>query len=174
RQPAAPRPAFSYSQIGTRFALSGTGLPAASRFRWNFHDGSPIDSVNNPTAHTFLTPGTHRVTFTVISPCGTDSVTRTFTALGVADERQAPTFGLRALPNPTTGLTTLHYALGSAQHVTLDAYNVLGQQVRQLGMGEQQPGAHEAALDLRDLPAGIYVVWLRTEKGTAAIRIVRD
>jgi FlgD Ig-like domain/Lysyl oxidase len=169
-------PAFTYSQISGQFAFNGTGMPAGARFRWNFHDGSPIDSINNPTLHRFATGGPQRVTFTVISPCGVDSVTRVFTVLGTAAEEATPRYNLRVAPNPTAGATTLHYALPSAaQTVRVEAYNVLGARVSSVDLGAQAAGAQTTTLDLgANLPAGVYVVWLRTEKGAQAVRVLKN
>jgi hypothetical protein len=175
RQNTRPVPAFNSSQVGNQFVLNGTGVPAGARFRWNFHDGSPVDSVNNPTVHTYAAPGAHTATFTVISPCGTDSVTHSFTILGTTPDNAPSHFGLRAVPNPTSGQTTFHFGLTTDQTVTLDAYNLLGQRVRHLSLGHQRAGEQTATLDMgADLPAGVYLVWLRTEKGATAVRVVRD
>ncbi len=176
RQMAAPTPAFTYSQVNNQFAFNGSGIPAAARFRWNFHDGTPVDSVNNPTVHTFAGGGAHTVTFTVLSQCGTDSLTRTFTALGTVDERTAAHFSLRVVPNPTTGPATLRYALPTnAAGVTVDTYNVLGERVARQQLGAQLAGEQTASLDFGNaLPAGIYIVWLRTEKGAQAVRVVKQ
>lgn len=169
-------PTFTYSRVGNLYAFSGAGLPAGARFRWNFHDGSPLDSVNNPTIHGFASPGVHTVTLTSIAPCGADSVTRTFTVLGTGQDAPQPTFSLRAAPNPTTGQTAFSYHLPTSGSVTLDAYNVLGQRVRHSApTGVQPAGDHTAALDFgTDLPAGVYLVWLRTESGTQAVRVVKE
>ena len=175
RQMARPTPVFTYSQVGGQYAFNGAGIPAAARFRWNFHDGSPLDSVNNPTLHTFAAGGAHRVTFTVLSPCGTDSVTRTFTALGTLADLDAAHFNLRVSPNPTAGVTALHYALPSTQTATVDVYNILGERIVRTALGPQAPGEHVAIIELDDaVPTGVYMVWLRTEKGGQAVRVVKQ
>ncbi len=176
RQTARPAPAFTHSQVGNQFAFNGAGIPAGARFRWNFHDGSPVDSANNPTLHTFAAGGIHTVTFTVLSQCGTDSLTRTFTALGVLADRDAARFNLRVSPNPTAGVTALHYALpAAAPTVALDVYNILGERVIRQALGAQSAGEQTAVLDFGPtLPAGVYIAWIRTEKGGQAVRVVKQ
>ena len=176
QQLARPTPAFTYSAVNGQHAFNGTGLPAAARFQWNFHDGSPLDSVNNPTVHQFATPGAHAVTFTVFSQCGTDSVTQTFAVLGGGADLAAARFGLRVAPNPTAAAATLHYALPApVQMATVEVYNVLGERVARTALGAQAAGAHTATLALgATYPQGVYVVWLRTEKGAQAVRVVKN
>lgn len=175
-QVAAPAPTFSWSQIGNQLAFSTGPLQVGATFVWDFNDGSPVDSVNNPTIHGFLTPGTHSVTLTVHSPCGTDSVTRILTVLSAAtDEAGAPELRLRAAPNPTSGVTTLRYGLTRVQRVTLEAVNLLGERVRYRDLGLQAAGEQATELDLgADLPAGVYVIRLRAERGTQAVRVVKN
>ena len=175
QQAARPAAAFSYSRVGANYAFNGTGVPAGARFRWNFHDGSPPDSVNNPTVHAFAGSGPHTVTFTVLSQCGTDSLTRIVTAVGVAPDYAAPRFGLRVAPNPTAGAATLHYALPApVRAATLETYNLLGERIQRAALGAQPAGEQSAPLELNAaLPDGVYIVWLRTEHGGQAVRVVK-
>ncbi len=177
RQTAPPAPTFSWSQIGSNLAFSTGNLPVGATFSWNFHDGSPLDTVHNPTIHNFLTPGVHTVTLTVTSPCGVDSVTRTITVLGLTDnEAIAPEFRLRAAPNPTvTGTTTLRYGLSRPQPVQIETFNLLGECVRRLDLGVQPAGEQSAELEFgSSLPAGVYIVRLRAERGTQTVRVVKE
>ncbi len=177
RQLTRATPAFSYSQVGGQFAFSGGGLPAGGRFRWNFHDGSPLDSVNNPTIHTFTTSGAQMVTFTILSRCGADSVTRSFTVLSTGRDAAtaAAALQVRAVPNPTTGAITMQYTLPAPQAVTLDAYDLLGRRIRHQALGRRAAGPQTTPLLLADdVPAGVYLVWLRTETGSQAVRVVKE
>ncbi|MEO0558444.1 MAG: T9SS type A sorting domain-containing protein [Bacteroidota bacterium] len=64
-------------------------------------------------------------------------------------------------PNPTTGRTTLRYALAEAQDVQLVVMDLLGREVARLADGAHQAGDHEAAFDATALPSGLYIVRLR-------------
>ncbi|MBC7188388.1 MAG: MBL fold metallo-hydrolase [Calditrichaeota bacterium] len=69
-------------------------------------------------------------------------------------------------PNPFNPATTIHYSLAHAAFVTLKLYNVLGEELLTLVEGLQAAGEHDAVLDGRGLPSGVYVYQLRT--GTLA------
>lgn len=62
-----------------------------------------------------------------------------------------------AYPNPFSGSTTIEYSLDAAGPVSIQVYNLLGQQVATLVDEVQGAGAHRATLDARDLAAGVYV-----------------
>lgn len=47
---------------------------AVQKRYWNFGDGSPIDSVNVNPVHTYTTPGTYNVVYSVISPDGCEEL----------------------------------------------------------------------------------------------------
>jgi hypothetical protein len=67
----------------------------------------------------------------------------------------------RNYPNPFNPSTDIDFALPSAQHVTLDVYNVLGQHVRTLINGDLEAGEYSSIWNGRDesgasAPSGIY------------------
>jgi len=68
-------------------------------------------------------------------------------------------------PNPVRGAAVVRYAVGAAGTVRVAVYDVLGREAAVLADGPHAPGLHEATLDARGLPAGVYVV--RAAAGTA-------
>lgn len=75
-------------------------------------------------------------------------------------------------PNPFSSSTTIRYALPEAQHVRLAVYNLLGQEVRVLVDGLVEAGYHEADVQARDLPSGVYIYRLETADGSFSNRMV--
>jgi hypothetical protein len=69
-------------------------------------------------------------------------------------------------PNPFNPSTTIRYGLPLRSHVTLAAFNPLGQQVAILQNGEQEAGYHEVRFDGRGLSSGVY--FLRIQAGEFA------
>jgi photosystem II stability/assembly factor-like uncharacterized protein len=63
-------------------------------------------------------------------------------------------------PNPFNPTTTIWYGLAARAHVSLVVYNILGQQVAVLAVGEQEEGYHEVVFDARNLPSGVYLLRL--------------
>jgi gliding motility-associated-like protein len=69
--------------LGTTFNFTDNSTApnnTVSKWRWNFGDGSPIDTTQNPT-HAYATAGTYTVTHWVISAAGcmSDTMTKTIT-----------------------------------------------------------------------------------------------
>jgi hypothetical protein len=65
-----------------------------------------------------------------------------------------------AYPNPFATSTTVRYDLARATPVRLAVYDPLGREVTLLIDGEQAGGRHEAILNGRALPSGVYLVRL--------------
>jgi hypothetical protein len=165
---------FIYSQTNGLYGFAALNVPAGSTFTWDFGDGS-VDSVSNPAFHTYLTPGAHTVTLTVEGPCGIQTSSQTFTVLGKADELLNPNFSLKSSPNPASARTIISYSLPKRQQAAIEVYNMLGQRVKNLKQGLQEEGEQQFLLDFDEagLPVGAYVIWLKTDQGSTAIRVVR-
>jgi hypothetical protein len=61
-----------------------------------------------------------------------------------------------ASPNPTTGMTSITYALGRPGHVTLEIRDLFGGVVATLVDGTMGAGEHRAEWDARGTAAGLY------------------
>jgi hypothetical protein len=70
-----------------------------------------------------------------------------------------------ARPNPSTGRTSLGYDVAEAGAVRLAVYDALGREVAVLVDGAREAGRHEAVLDGRTLPSGVYLVRMTTAGG---------
>lgn len=60
-------------------------------------------------------------------------------------------------PNPFNPTTTIKFALPEKANVTLTVYNMLGEKVRDILVGEKESGYHQINFDASDLPSGVYV-----------------
>jgi hypothetical protein len=60
-------------------------------------------------------------------------------------------------PNPFNPATNINYGLAKDVHVRLAIYNMLGQEVRLLADGMEQPGYKSVQFDAGNLPSGIYI-----------------
>jgi hypothetical protein len=67
-----------------------------------------------------------------------------------------------AYPNPFNPTTTLRFALGHTDDVSLTVYDVLGRQVHRQEYGVLHAGVHHRTLDLGGHSGGIYLVRLRS------------
>jgi hypothetical protein len=75
-----------------------------------------------------------------------------------------------AYPNPSGGRTTLRYDVAEAGLVRIAVYDLLGREMAVLAAGLVGAGAHEAALDGRALPAGVYFVRMTADGGFTQTR----
>ena len=90
-----------------------------------------------------------------------------WTGLGVDEESILATLSGVELfsnhPNPFYQTTTIELNLPKADYVTLNIYNVLGEEVATLHSGRMLPGQHLIEWNASHLPSGIYVYQLKTE-----------
>ncbi len=75
-------------------------------------------------------------------------------------------------PNPFNPSTTINFVLPSDSHVTLQVYNVLGQEVATLANGIFQAGMHAVVWNPGGLASGIYIYRIETDKGSTSKRMV--
>lgn len=101
--------------------------------------------------------------------------------LGVAGQPEAlQQYGFKlspAYPNPVKNQTTISYQLPSKSNLELSVYNVLGQKVKVLVQGVQNPGRHSVTWNGRDsggrrVASGIYLYRLTTGTGNSVKKLV--
>jgi hypothetical protein len=64
-------------------------------------------------------------------------------------------------PNPFNPVTTIVYALPRAERVRLSVYNLLGELVRDLDIGDREAGTHRTTWDASGMPSGVYFCQLQ-------------
>lgn len=80
---------------------------------------------------------------------------------------------LAAAPNPFYGQTTLTYRLTSPGQVQLTLYDLTGKPVRRLVSAPmQEAGTYQVELQAGQLPAGVYLCQLVTDKEQQTIRLI--
>jgi hypothetical protein len=93
------------------------------------------------------------------------------------DEAPARAAHLNVYPNPFNPQTRVSIELNRPGGVTLAVYDLTGRRVRQLLVADMAAGLHTFDWDGHDdagraLPGGIYIVWLRTDVGSWAQKVV--
>jgi hypothetical protein len=86
-------------------------------------------------------------------------------------EQPAASARLVVYPNPFAGNAAVRFALAEAGTARVAVLDVLGREVAVLADGARAAGAHEATLDARGLPGGVYLVRLQTEAGVVVQRV---
>ena len=59
-------------------------------------------------------------------------------------------------PNPTTGVTTVEYAVSSPSMVTVEVFDMLSNRVALLENASRAAGTYRTSFDTQALPAGVY------------------
>jgi len=75
-------------------------------------------------------------------------------------------------PNPFNPKTTISFTLRSTSEVTLEIYNVLGQQIHSRKLGILPAGDYDVEYDAADAPSGIYFYRLVTDTGAQVRKMV--
>jgi len=88
-----------------------------------------------------------------------------------ASRLESAGLALEAL-SPVRGDATVRFHLGSAQAVRLALHDVRGRLVRVIFEGAANAGARDATLDVRGLPAGVYILSLTTPSARIGRRLV--
>jgi hypothetical protein len=89
----------------------------------------------------------------------------------VADEVNTA-LNLKAVPNPTTGVTSIRYELPAITDVRITAVNMFGQTVFAKNEIGAAAGSHVLAFDASDLAAGLYFINLETAAGKMTSKLV--
>jgi len=79
---------------------------------------------------------------------------------------------LRGYPNPFNSSIAIAYDLNAKTSVRIAVYNLLGQEIKVLREGIQQPGSYRIIWNARDCPSGIYFCRVKTTDFSQAIRMV--
>jgi hypothetical protein len=65
-------------------------------------------------------------------------------------------------PNPFNPTTTIRFNLSTAQSVSLEVYNLMGQKVAALVQSQaMQAGSHQISFDASNFPSGLYLYRLQ-------------
>jgi hypothetical protein len=143
-----------------RFTNRSTG---ADSYRWDFGDGR-FSEVENPI-HTYDSSGVFEVTLNAQNGSCASAVNQTVAILLTGRPSPALPPGLTIFPNPTGGMLYLESDRPGLWPLRCRIFSAQGQ----LLLERNLPG--NGPLDLSRLPAGNYLLQLRSEKQTWVGRI---
>jgi PKD repeat protein len=129
-------------------------LPGAA-YAWDFGDGSAVSTVPNPQ-HLFAQSGIYVVTLIVSNSCGA-SVYQTTVMVSSNTSSATAEVAFRVYPNPSSGKFWVNGIFGSSRQ-SLQVFDASGQTVWE---GQADDATADMAIDLQDLPAGIYYLAIR-------------
>jgi Secretion system C-terminal sorting domain len=79
---------------------------------------------------------------------------------------------LQNYPNPFNPSTTIKFALPKQTQVTINLYNILGQNVRTIANGIFQAGYYEVNLNASNLPSGMYIYRIESNDFVKAMKMM--
>lgn len=166
---------FTSNVMGSNVILSANVSDGAS-YSWNFGDGSPEDTTNVLTMHTYPGPGSYIVSLSVASSCTTFVLTDTIQVADVTvnTTNLDITRNFSSSPNPFKNTTQINYSLLKNASVNLEVYNTVGQKVCSIANGNQTAGNYKYNFNPEDfnLGSGLYFVRLASEDKTQVIRLI--
>jgi hypothetical protein len=135
------------------FANNSTG---ASTYSWNFGDGSPLETVSNPS-HTYTTPGIYTATLTARNAAGCSETTNVV----ITVENVTSVINLANSENITIGRDAqgvfANYNFAGKTKVMVNIFNMLGEQVGETQTSSVQ-SAGRLAIKTSELAKGMYTI----------------
>lgn len=128
----------------------------ATSHSWDFGDGNPIDTTQNPT-HVYAFDGSYAATLIVSNDCGSDTTTVVVLIGNINDEFAR---SIKIVPNPFTIQTQIRFENPQAKAYGLKLYDLHGKIVRQY---ESRRGDH-FTIDREDLSTGMYMYQIVGDK----------
>ncbi|MEO8148166.1 MAG: T9SS type A sorting domain-containing protein [Bacteroidia bacterium] len=169
----------SGSPLSTSFTYATSGLDVAFfnftagvTRTWDFGDSTATVTALFPI-HTYALPGIYNVKLTVFNgtcaSTGLQSIT-VGTNVGINDN-QSGLFDVNIYPNPSNEKFIVEYQLMHQSPIKAEILNVMGQSIKQVTDGMQQPGKH--SFEINDLNAGSYFVRVISNDKALVHRIVK-
>ena len=82
---------------------------------------------------------------------------------------------LTCYPNPAKDQTTVSYELSESQpDAIINIYNLEGKVIKKIKLENQEIGAHEETITVGELPKGVYIVVLSTNKGNSFVKLLKE
>jgi PKD repeat protein len=170
-----PIASFNYSQnlsaLDINFVNNTNGT--YSSVLWAFGDGN--QTTNDDPTYTYSTAGSYVVTLTVTNDEGcSTSFTDTINvvAVGVEEVEAIGLANMNLYPNPASSQATLELELTDLSDLQVNLLDVYGRQLRTISNARLDAGTHQIQLNqLNELPAGMYLIDVQTNKGRKTLKL---
>lgn len=132
----------------------------ATNYSWDFGDGSPISTVENPT-HDYPLGGVYTAVLIAESPCDSDTTQFEISVVGLDELKQK--VELASIGNGVFELKT------ETNFISIAVKDASGKTTNsQISVNEKM-----AILDLSELPTGVYYINFSNDKGEATLKVMR-
>jgi hypothetical protein len=75
-------------------------------------------------------------------------------------------------PNPVSDLATLQFSLGEKSPVEIGLFDVQGKKIKTIAAGNFEGGNHQLKISAKGLPAGVYLLQLKTSSGMVTQKLI--
>lgn len=161
----------STTSSGMLIDFDGTASVRATRYLWDFGDGT-TDNTTLAPQHLYATPSlTYLVTLTIYNDCDDPNV-RAFklNQIGLEETPLANSFSL--YPNPATATTTLKWDGSTEAPKEITLVNNRGEVVKSVTLNTTNQGDNQLEINLSALPNGFYLLKIDGEKFTYYKKLV--
>ena len=143
----------------------------ASNYFWSF--GDDTTSEESAPEHTYSADGTYTVMLVASNLCGSDTSYANITITDVGISSNAGLRGVSIFPNPFHDAVQITIKQGTSSALSIELVDASGRVVATLM--SQRIVAAEYMLDWADssLPAGLYLLKIRSDDSTAYYRLVK-
>jgi PKD repeat protein len=159
---------FTYTNVANTYNFTSTGIQA-TQWWWNFGDGSPVVTTQNPQ-HTFLAPsGPYTVQLIVSDGTCYDSSLQVVNVINGFTELSGSISGI--YPNPATN--ELHITSQAlAQNYEVEIYDIVGQKV--FTAKSEPAGKTETLIDIAALRPGVYSIEILSGGNKSSGRFIKQ
>ncbi len=82
------------------------------------------------------------------------------------------TLKVTVFPNPSGNETTLNLSLLSSQQISVGLFDLQGKQIRNIFSGKQNYGTHLFKINVNNLTKGLYLIFVKGEKGQTVTKLI--
>ncbi len=165
-----PGPTADYTTTvagGLTLNFVDLSLGGITSWSWNFGDGSPVVTEQNPT-HTFPAAGTYTVALTVSDGICSHTYTRmqTLTTTGLHSPKDA--FAINVFPNPADDVLNVEIFEALTGRIRLEMTDAAGRLVLSENVA---PLSTQISVNTSNLAAGVYQLRITGNEGAAVRKV---
>ena len=159
--------ALNNSPLTVSFTDLSTNNPTA--WTWDFGDGNSSNQ-QNPT-HTYANGGQYNVQLSATNGCGNADTTMATYVSGIGIDESNLANGILLMPNPASQWVSLRANFNSSTDLTVEILDLTGKILSRMTWPDAKSG-NDYFVDLANMPAGVYMIKISDEKGSATKRLV--
>jgi|GEM_PF-3157441 len=139
----------------------------ATSFQWYLNNVLITGATSS--SYSITQNGNYIVTVSNGSGCYDTSAVFNFNTIGINESSLDNSFSI--YPNPATNLITIKF---NASISLIEIKNELGQSIKKLNSKQVPNGKNEMAIDISDLPVGIYFVQIQSNNSTVNKKFIKQ